>query len=408
MATTVGDVSVGRSRLLPCSRFLSEACPPLQIVRGGVSIEAADGGWVIRGASIASLGEGRAELTSRSGTRTNIQDPDGLHLYMPDGGFAGVLPQRVDLDVERDQGFVPVQALAYVIDHSDNSLHIAWQPVRGADEYLVRVDNTQLDLTKEFSFLIPRNRIRDGQVLSVDAFDYDASKEEVLLGTMSLIISDRTLDQASAAVDGEAVTAAAGPATTELRYITFIPEEFIAAPPWPVCSGGGLNRFFKGDNRSWNANSTLFRTRARVVMHWADDDRNDTFREVKATHLYSRSPSGVYSHVESRTASSSGIKFNFPLSTLPPWIARNARVVHNASNPFCWSIAAIDYEVAAWVVKDSGDTTVQMSGWHDRVPNYEFYYRNDTGAWTTMRRWTHGTWVCLSQVCSSVSFSVTK
>ncbi len=321
-----------------------------------------------------------------------------------------MLPQEVSFDSMRDEAFVPVQALAYVIDHSENALRIAWQPVRGADEYVVSLDGAQLEVTKRFGFEIPRSRVQEGEVLSVDAFDYEASKEEALLGTMSLIISERTLGQAEAAAADsvEMAAAVAGPATTELRYISFIPEEFIAAPPPPVCSGGGLNRFFKGDNRSWNANSSLYRTRARVVMHWADDDRNDTFREVKSSHLYHRSSSGVWSHVETRTASSSGIKFNFPLHTLPPWIARNARVGHTIANPFCWSIAAIDYDIAAWVVKGSGDTTVQMTGWHDRVPNYEFYYRNDTGAWTTMRRWSHGTWVCLSQVCSSVSFSVTK
>lgn len=324
-----------------------------------------------------------------------------------------MLPQEVTFDAAREQTFVPVQALAYLTDHSDDTLHIAWQPVRGADEYVVSLDGAELEVTKRFSFEIPRSKTREGQVLTVDAFDYEASREEALLGTMSLIISDRTLSQALGSETGtadkrEMAAAVAGPATTELRYVSFIPEEFIAAPPPPVCSGGGLNRFFKGDNRSWNANSTLYRTRARVVMHWADDDRNDVFREAKSTHLYNRSPTGVYSHVETRTASSSGINFNFPLHTLPPWIARNARVGHTVANPFCWSIAAIDYEVAAWVVKDSGDTTVQMTGWHDRVPNYEFYYRNDSGAWTTMRRWTHGAWVCLTQVCTSVSFSVTK
>lgn len=323
-----------------------------------------------------------------------------------------MLPQRVDLEAAVDQAFVPVQALAYVIDHSDNTLHIAWQPVSGADEYLIRVDDKQLEVTKGLSFISPRDAIRVGQILSVDALDHDKSREEALLGTMSLIVSDRTLSQAVAAeaeaesVNGEtSAAAAAGPATTELRYITFIPDAWAPAP-WPVCSGGGSSRYFKGDNRSWNANSNLYRTRSRVVMHWADDDLNTTHSAVRSTQLYSLS-GGVYSLLETRTASSSGISYGFPQGTLPPWIARNARVVHSVANPFCWSVAAIDYQVEAWVVKDSGDTTVQMSGWHDRVPNYEFYYRNDTGAWTTMRRWNRDGWHCLG-ACTSVSFSVTK
>ena len=46
-------------------------------------------------------------------------------------------------------------------------------------------------------------------------------------------------------------------------------------------------------------------------------------------------------------------------------------------------------------------------GAHDRAPNYEFYYRDNTIGWRRFRAWNHGSFICLS-ACTQTSFSVVR
>lgn len=81
---------------------------------------------------------------------------------------------------------------------------------------------------------------------------------------------------------------------------------------------------------------------------------------------------------------------------------------HSVANPFCNSLAVIDYTVVGFVNRSEGYTAFSIDGSHDRVPNYEFYYADNAGVpWTAFRLWNRGAWHCLT-ACTQVSFSVLK
>ncbi len=67
----------------------------------------------------------------------------------------------------------------------------------------------------------------------------------------------------------------------------------------------------------------------------------------------------------------------------------------------------IDYRVSVVVDRIAGYNGFRAWGVHDRAPNYEFYYRDNTIGWRRFRAWIHGSFVCLS-VCTQTSFSVVK
>src|SRR5690606_30283036 len=120
-----------------------------------------------------------------------------------------------------------------------------------------------------------------------------------------------------------------------------------APAPLFVCSGGGLNRYFGGDNRSWAVNSAAYRTRANLTMNW-NNDANNTTRAVSNTRLYSKSGS-TYTLLDTKNAGVTGIQWSFPPSVIPPWIQRHFLLGHSVANPFCVSAAAIDYNVVGFV-----------------------------------------------------------
>ncbi len=166
--------------------------------------------------------------------------------------------------------------------------------------------------------------------------------------------------------------------STTLRYMTFIPNAYVAAPSVGCTYSGDFDYYFKGDNRTYSSVATTYRTKFDVLVNWGNQSVTST-RTVGSTKVYQLA-NGVYSLKSTDTASSSAMKLT-PTSASLTQAKFNMR--QDVANPFC-SSNGIYFDL---------DVTVNRSGNYSiigdrlQVPSHEIYIKDsDVTAWKTILR----------------------
>lgn len=214
--------------------------------------------------------------------------------------------------------------------------------------------------------------------------------EQVAVSGMTLTvpsIGTSTMSTASAAT--------AWPTITNLRYQTFIPNINVPAPIAGVCSPiDGLDYRFAGDNRSFNANASTFRSRFDVNINWSTgttsairlvgQTRREVYDDKSATWFFDAT----------KTASNAGMSYRALSGQSSTFTSFNMH--HELRNPFCIeSLTNSVYYDLDFDVYRSG--TFVISGVTVLVPNHELYIRDsDTTAWTTVLQRSTKTLDCLN------------
>lgn len=148
----------------------------------------------------------------------------------------------------------------------------------------------------------------------------------------------------------------------DFRYTTFLADEYLANPNML-----SMNRYFSGDNRDFDANSTHYRTQVNFTVELKKENSTLDFnRDVGVSIAYDWRKKFRKADV----ASSEGITIEKVEED-----ARNVTVqlTHSVGNPLTPS-PAIDYDVAATFYRDGHYDIV---GVHDQAPNHEVYLQHD-------------------------------
>lgn len=199
------------------------------------------------------------------------------------------------------------------------------------------------------------------------------------------------LAQVELAAEATAAAQVAATSNSKFRYLTFIAPA--TAPGFP-CVPLPTNTYFGGDNRSYSATSTKYRTRATVTMNWATRKLTQS-RGVGETINYN---SNGTERSRKRASASEMVMTNTSVSST----RASFRLNHRASNPYCSSGQAIRYDVSVSLYK-SGSYII--SGYRRPVPNHEAYVQSDSGAWRTVFRLPNEGFHCLTGVCGTDSLS---
>ncbi len=217
------------------------------------------------------------------------------------------------------------------------------------------------------------------------------SDESIPLGALEF--NQIEVIPASAISSEDVAYAATLPDRTFLRYLTFIPLQWVSAP-WGVCTNISESRpqYFAGDNRTWNPDSPNYRTSFSVGINWPLNGNVTTAKSVGQTRRYAYS-GGTYQLIDTETAPTSTMKIRVDR-------ADSSMVAfefwQSVDNPLCDSLATLgisfDYFVA---VERSG--VYSAEGVSIAVPNHEFYII-DSGdpAWHPIMRRTYNTFDCLN------------
>jgi hypothetical protein len=227
----------------------------------------------------------------------------------------------------------------------------------------------------------------------------------------SLVYSESKYFPVSPVIGADVAIAATLPASTTLRYTTFIPEYQVEAP-YLVCTPGDNRSYvFLGDNRTWNVTSSSYKTRMNVSIDWIHGGTTSYSKSVHPTYRYVR-VGGTYEFDQTATASSSTMHLRVDAysSTSVAF-----ELWQNVSNPLCNSALVggirFDYFIA---IERAGFYSVE--GIAVKVPNHEVYIMDsDDGIWKTVFRRNHVDFSCLefwaydpSYCTNSQSYYVTR
>lgn len=148
----------------------------------------------------------------------------------------------------------------------------------------------------------------------------------------------------------------------DFRYTTFLADDYLANPNLL-----SLNRYFSGDNRDFDADSSDYRTQVNFTVELKKENSTLDFqKDVGISIAYDWRKKFRKADV----ASSDGISLEKVEED-----ARNVTVqlTHSVGNPLTPS-PNIDYDVAATFYRDGHYDIV---GVHDQAPNHEVYLKHD-------------------------------
>ncbi|WP_162802741.1 DUF3238 domain-containing protein [Ornithinimicrobium avium] len=185
------------------------------------------------------------------------------------------------------------------------------------------------------------------------------------------------------------------------NYKTFIPNERVSVFSGSVCrpwwTVGKI--YFAGDDRSWSATSSRYRTRAQVKADFTSSSRGVYLNKwVSSTKRYKDATSTKV--VASATASSKNIKLsNVKMGTS----SASYRLKHDVANPLCYAAGGIWYQVDATVWRNG---TASFYGHHLLAPNHEAYVvGSQGGSYQTVARRALRSFVCLNVDCGTGAWS---
>lgn len=280
---------------------------------------------------------------------------------------------------------------------TSDAVDLSWTAVPQATGYVIYRDGIPLTTTTATEF-------RDSDVLGGSAPYYliasvmrDGASPEARSWGLTANVPAQSEDSLEA-LDAQAASmnALAATYTTSLvQWLSFIPQQYISAPP-AGCSYGSAYKF-GGDNRTYQAGSAAFRTRLNGTVSWSNGGTVTTSKGVGTTRVYNSSNALVTSATAS-TANMSVSRLSLSTAT-----SVDLRFVLNASNPFC-SVGAIDGAMTITVTR--GGSWSISSGNHRQMPNHEINIHNGT-SWKAIYRRDYASAACLigSSACPLASLT---
>lgn len=158
----------------------------------------------------------------------------------------------------------------------------------------------------------------------------------------------------------------------QLRYLTFLSEKLMPNP-----SPLSLNRFFKGDDRSFDPAAKDYRTRADLHVRFSENGASvDLSKDVGTTIAYNWRKKFRKADV----ASSAGIELK-EVKEDDHKVAVSLK--HSIGNPLVAS-PDIDYQIAANFYRIG---IYDIIGIHDQAPNHEVYLKSNRNAdWSQIHK----------------------
>lgn len=277
-----------------------------------------------------------------------------------------------------------LQQIAITTIISESKIILAWGAIDGIDEYEIYrdgepVETTQktqftdsdVEMDREYSYWIraerPLERSETGfsEEKSVAArifglLNIKSSQQEAAMEKFWIAKKIAPLEQLLA--DAPQVNVSEFKRTWDLRYTTFLPDEYLANPNLL-----SPNRYFAGDNRTFTPESSHYRTQVNFSLQLGNEETTLEFQKDVG-------PSIAYDwrkkFRKADVASSEGIQLEKAKED-----DRNVMVnlTHSVGNPLTTS-PNIDYDVSATFYRDGH---YDITGLHDQAPNHEVYLKND-------------------------------
>ncbi|WBQ07362.1 hypothetical protein [Kribbella sp. CA-293567] len=162
---------------------------------------------------------------------------------------------------------------------------------------------------------------------------------------------------------------------SSVTYKTFIPQQYLSAPPVGCGSYSGSAYSFGGDNRTWSQTSTAYRTRQIVSVNWLSSASLETSNVNGATKVYRTSNKQL---ISTKTASNSGMSIRKLAGSTTA--KADLRFTLDSTNPFCTGIPNSISAVFTMIVTRSGNWSI-TSGSHKQMPNHEIYMGRHTAGY---------------------------
>lgn len=343
--------------------------------------------WKEAGGSVRVLKDGKEVYSGSDSTFTDRGlTPGTLYTYVLAG--SGVLKIQTSTAVERDEKNqdIPLQELIVTTVLSDGEVAMAWEPIRGVEEYEIHRNGQyagtiskpgfhDTHLGADESYIYEIKAVRPLEVGSEEASQESSplaklidflkrknSEDDLLIEAFYI---EKEIGQLSDHLNEKAPVC---DNKYELRYTTFLEDEWIANPN--VLS---TMRYFSGDGRSFDPEGKSYRTRADVKINGTEIT---LARDVGESEGYSLRKELV----ERKTASDEGIVVK---SVQKDEEKMAFMLNHSVGNPL---VAAPDivYKVYMTFYQNG---VFDLSGEHDDAPNHEVYLKpGGSGKWKPLHR----------------------
>ncbi|MEY4741399.1 MAG: hypothetical protein RL672_149 [Actinomycetota bacterium] len=273
--------------------------------------------------------------------------------------------------------------LAAAVEVQANQVAVAWDPSLDATSVAVLLNGEKLDVLDSGSATA---QVAPGEKLQVQVFVNDSTStdrnavQSLEFAQFSLVAPLSATMQATAV----AATTLTLPSKTTYRQNTFIPDPYVNLVANGPCSPLSLYSYrFVGDNRSWSPNDgASHRTRMDVNIDWTAGPTVTTVRHVGTTIRQIDDVNGNWREDARQTASNANMKIT--LSSL----SANSAALHldqDVVNPFCNTLVTNGIASTSTVaIYRAGYVTGSLN--YLAMPNYEIYYRQDSGAFTPLAR----------------------
>nr|WP_316047280.1 DUF3238 domain-containing protein [Planococcus glaciei] len=277
-----------------------------------------------------------------------------------------------------------LQQIAITTIVSESKIILAWGAIDGIDEYEIYRDgepvettrktqftDSDVEMDRDYSYWIraerPLERSETGfSEEKICCCPYFRLAQHQVVSTRGC--DGKVLDCQKIApleqllADAPQVNVSEFKRTWDLRYTTFLPDEYLANPNLL-----SPNRYFAGDNRTFTPESSHYRTQVNFSLQLGNEETTLEFQKDVG-------PSIAYDwrkkFRKADVASSEGIQLEKAKED-----DRNVMVnlTHSVGNPLTTS-PNIDYDVSATFYRDGH---YDITGLHDQAPNHEVYLKND-------------------------------
>lgn len=336
--------------------------------------------------SVRILKDGKEIYSGRDTEFTDVGlQPGTAYSYLIKGESTLKIQTATAVEREEKNEDIPLQELIVTTVVQEGKTAIAWEPIRGVEEYAIYCNDeyagtvtepgfhdTNVDMQKSYVYAIKGVRpLEPGDEETaeqpspiakvIDLVKGKKNENDMLVETF-LLFKDigrpaDVLKEQAKPVERDYV----------LRYTTFLEEDWVENPN--VLS---KMRFFTGDGRTFDPDSEKYRTRADVKIK----NGNVTLtRNVGASEGYTVDKELV----ERDRASDEGIVVK---SVQTDEEKLSFLLDHSVGNPLMPS-PDIVYEVYAAFHKNG---LVDISGEHDEAPHHEIYLKSGSGTWKPLHR----------------------
>ena len=285
---------------------------------------------------------------------------------------------------------------------TDKYIDLSWENVPKITQYEIFKDGKTLGV-------INGNSYRDSQVESGKRYDYrivsiipkslPPDYEARTWGMNILVPQPINTQSIQDGVKTQAATAQSLYRSSVL-WNTFIPQQYIDAPPAGCAKYSGSKYVYDGSNRGFRADGYPYKTKLFGDIIWDQNGRVNTYVSNGDTKVRLKSNKQL---LATQTASESGLS----VKRQPQTNSATAylRMDVHSTNPFCGQIPnAIDGAMSITVTR-SGTWSI-TSGEHRQMPNHEIYiYRYNVG-WTTAYQRSYANTACLvAQACERANMT---